>query len=112
MPQVKAGKLKAIGLTAGRSALVPEAPPLANAGVRDFNLEVWTLLGPANLSKAAQARIGRELEVVMKQPEVRQKLFEQGWPGRGHLARRHARARQRRGRDHDQDHLDQGHHLQ
>jgi tripartite-type tricarboxylate transporter receptor subunit TctC len=84
MPQVKAGKLKAIGLTAGRSALVPEVPPLANAGVRDFNLEVWVaLLGPANLSKAAQARIGRELEVVMKQPEVRQKLFEQGWQAVG-----------------------------
>ena len=67
MPQVKAGKLKAIGLTSGRSALVPELPPLADVGVKDFNLEVWTaLLGPANLSKAAQdahhARAGHHHE--------------------------------------------------
>jgi tripartite-type tricarboxylate transporter receptor subunit TctC len=84
MPQVKAGKIKAIGVTSGRSALVPEVAPLADAGVKDFNLEVWTaLLGPANLSKAAQDRISRELAIIMKAPEVRQKLFEQGWQAVG-----------------------------
>src|SRR5688572_26879582 len=84
MPQVKAGKLKAVGLTGGRSTLVPEIPPLAEAGVKDFNLEVWTaLLGPANLSKAAQDRITRELAIVMKNPEVRKRLFDQGWQAVG-----------------------------
>jgi tripartite-type tricarboxylate transporter receptor subunit TctC len=84
MPQVKAGKVKAIGLTSGRSTLVPELQPLADAGVKDFSLEVWTaLVGPANLSKQAQERITRELAVVMKSPEVRQKLFEQGWQAVG-----------------------------
>ena len=54
MPMVKAGKLRAISLTCGRSALVPEVPPQADAGVRDFNLEVWTeLVGPARITKAA-----------------------------------------------------------
>ena len=84
MPQVKAGKLKAVGLTGGRSTLVPDIPPLAEAGVKDFNLEVWTaLLGPANLSKAAQERITRELAVVMKNPDVRKRLFDQGWQAVG-----------------------------
>jgi len=83
-PQVRAGKLKAIGLTGGRSTLAPEVPSLSEAGVRDFNLEVWTaLLGPANLSKAAQDRISKELAVIMKSPEVRQRLFDQGWQAVG-----------------------------
>ncbi len=80
MPQVRAGKLKAIGLTSGRSALVPELAPLTDLGIKDFKLEVWTaLLGPANLSKTAQERISRELAIIMKSPELRQKLFDQGW---------------------------------
>ena len=84
LPQVKAGKLKAIGLTSGRSTLAPEVPSLSEAGVRDFNLEVWTaLLGPANLSKAAQERITKELALIMKSPDVRQKLFDQGWQAVG-----------------------------
>lgn len=80
LPQARAGKLKTIGLTSGRSALAPEVAPLSEIGVKDFNLEVWTaLLGPASLSTAAQARISRELAIIMKSPEVRQKLFDQGW---------------------------------
>ncbi|MBU2408167.1 MAG: tripartite tricarboxylate transporter substrate binding protein, partial [Gammaproteobacteria bacterium] len=56
--QVNAGKLKAVGVTSGRSVLAPNIPPLADAGVRDLQLEVWTaLVGPASLSKAAQARL-------------------------------------------------------
>ena len=40
--QVKAGKLRAIGITASmRSTLVPELPSLSEAGVKDFNLEIW-----------------------------------------------------------------------
>ncbi|RZI68681.1 MAG: tripartite tricarboxylate transporter substrate binding protein [Variovorax sp.] len=84
MPQIRAGKLQAIGITSGRSTLVPELAPLADAGVKDFSLEVWTaLLGPANLSKTAQDRISKELAVIMKSPEVRQRLFDQGWQAVG-----------------------------
>jgi len=84
LPQTKSGKLKAIGLTSGRSPLAPEVPPLSDAGVKDFNLEVWTaLVGPARLSKTAQERISRELALIMKMPEVRQRLFDQGWQAVG-----------------------------
>ena len=84
MPQVKAGKLKAIGVAAGRSALVPEVPPLADAGVRDFNLEVWTaVVGPATLSKAAQARLNAEIPKIMHSDETRQRLLNQGWKAAG-----------------------------
>ncbi|MCA0327823.1 MAG: tripartite tricarboxylate transporter substrate binding protein [Proteobacteria bacterium] len=80
LQHVKAGKLRIIGLTGGRSTLAPEVPPLAEAGVRDFNLEVWTaLVGPAGLSKAAQQRLAAEVPRVVRSPEVRQRLFVQGW---------------------------------
>lgn len=80
IPQVRAGKLRAIGLTSGRSTLAPDYAPLTELGVRDFGLEVWTaLLGPAGLSPEARARVTREIAVIMKNPEVRQQLFDRGW---------------------------------
>ncbi len=80
MPQVRAGKLKAIGLTAGRSPLLPEVPSLAEAGLREFNLEVWNaLVGPANLSAAAKTKLIAEVSNIVRSAEVRQKLFAQGW---------------------------------
>jgi len=84
MPHVRAGKLKAIGLAGGRSSLVPEVPPLADAGVTKVNLEVWTaLIGPANLSKAAQARLAQEVPRIIRDADTRQKLFNQGWQAVG-----------------------------
>ncbi|WP_332775526.1 Bug family tripartite tricarboxylate transporter substrate binding protein [Polaromonas sp.] len=84
LPQIKAGKLKAIGLTSGRSALATEIPPLADAEVRNFNLEVWTaLVGPAKLSKAAQARLNQEVSKAIRDNDTRQKLFNQGWQAVG-----------------------------
>ena len=84
LPQVRSGKLRAIGLTGGRSTLAPEIPPLADLGIRMNELEVWVaLVGPANLSRAAQERIARELPGLLRQPEVRQRLFNAGWQVQG-----------------------------
>ncbi|MDB5965074.1 MAG: tripartite tricarboxylate transporter substrate binding protein [Polaromonas sp.] len=84
LPQIRAGKLKAIGLTSGRSPLATEIPPLSDAEVRNFNLEVWTaLIGPANLSKAAKARLNQEVSRIIRDPDTRQKLFAQGWQAVG-----------------------------
>lgn len=84
LPQIKTGKLKAIGLTSGRSSMAPEIPPLSDAEVRNFNLEVWTaLIGPANLSKAAKARLNQEVSKIIRDNDTRQKLFNQGWQAVG-----------------------------
>ncbi len=80
MPQVKAGKLRAVGVTSARSALVPDVPPLSDAGVRDFNLEVWTaLVGPASLSKIAQDKLAAEVAKIYHDPEIQRKLLTAGW---------------------------------
>jgi tripartite-type tricarboxylate transporter receptor subunit TctC len=84
LPQVRAGKLHAVGLTGGRSTLAPEVPPLSDLGVRVDELEVWVaLVGPASLSKAAQERIARELPGLLHQPEARERLFAAGWQVQG-----------------------------
>ena len=84
LPQIRAGKLKAIGLTSSRSPLATEIPPLSDAEVRDFNLEVWTaLVGPANLSKAAKTRLDQEIYKIMRDADTRQKFFNQGWQAVG-----------------------------
>jgi len=80
MPQVRAGKLRAIGLAGGRSSLVPDIAPLAEAGIKNVNLEVWNaLIGPARLPAAAQARLAAEVPTIIRDADIRQKLFNQGW---------------------------------
>jgi tripartite-type tricarboxylate transporter receptor subunit TctC len=80
LPQVRAGKIKAIGLTGGRSTLAPDVAPLSDLGVRLNELEVWVaLVGPSNLSKAAQARLARDLPALLREADARQRLFNAGW---------------------------------
>jgi tripartite-type tricarboxylate transporter receptor subunit TctC len=80
-PQIRAGKLKAIGVTSsGRSPLVPEFPSLAEGGVRGFQLEIWTAAAaPKSLPQPIVARLSSLISDIARTPEVRQKLFQQGW---------------------------------
>ena len=84
MPHVRSGKLRAIGIASGRSTLVPEVLPLAELGLKDFNLEVWNaLIGPASLPAAALARLSLEVPRIVRDTDTRQKLFNQGWQAVG-----------------------------
>ena len=79
--QARAGKIRVLGVTsAGRSSLAPDVPSLAEAGVRGFELEIWDgVAGPASLPPAVVARLGELFSDIARSPEVRQKLFHQGW---------------------------------
>ena len=84
LPQVRAGKLHAIGLTGPRSALAPDVAPLADAGVKLIPLEVWTaLVGPAGLSKAALDRLARDVPAALREADTKQRLFNGGWDAQG-----------------------------
>ncbi|MFV0283302.1 MAG: Bug family tripartite tricarboxylate transporter substrate binding protein [Castellaniella sp.] len=85
MPQVKAGKLKAVGVTTTeRSPLVPDVPTLAEAGVKDFTLEVWdALVGPASLPAPVQKKISDSVIQILHTPEIQKKLLAQGWKAVG-----------------------------
>ena len=79
--QIKAGKLRAIGVTSsGRSPLVPELPSLAEAGVQNFNLEIWNAIAaPKSLPQPIVAKLATAFSEIARSPEVRTKLFQQGW---------------------------------
>lgn len=85
MAQVKAGRLKAIGVTsAGRSTLVPELPSLSDAGVQGFELEIWNAVAaPASMPKPVVARLSALISEIVRSPDMRQKLFSQGWQAVG-----------------------------
>jgi len=83
LPQVKAGKINAIGLTGPRSPLAPDTPSLSELGVQMDALEVWVaLVGPASLSAEAQARLAREVPAAVN-GEARERLLAGGWHGVG-----------------------------
>jgi tripartite-type tricarboxylate transporter receptor subunit TctC len=73
-PQVKDGKLRVLAtLLPRRSPLLPQAPTMAEAGLRGLSITPWGgVFGPANMPKDIVTRLSRELAVVLKAPEVRE----------------------------------------
>jgi len=86
LPQVKGGKMKAIGLTGPRSPMAPDTPSLSELGVQMDALEVWVaLVAPASLSAAAKERLAREVPAAVN-GEARERLLTSGWQGVGSSA--------------------------
>ncbi len=81
MTQVKASKLRALGTTStGRSALVPEVPSLADAGVKNYQLEIWNAVAaPASMPASHVQKLSTLVSDTVRSPEMRQRLFQQGW---------------------------------
>lgn len=79
--QLKGDKLRAIGVTSsGRSLLAPELPSMSEVGVPNFNLEIWNAVAaPASMPPAIINKLATLVSDISRSPEVRQKLFTQGW---------------------------------
>lgn len=86
--QIKAGKLKAVGVTSqARSPLVPEYPSLQEQGILGFQLEIWTAAAaPKSMPKPIVDRLSRAISEISRTPDVRGKLFQQGWQTAGTTA--------------------------
>ena len=85
LAQIRAGKLRGIGVTSsGRSPLAPELPSLQGAGVRDFDLEIWNAVAaPAGMPRAHVDQLAAAISAIVRAPEMRQRLFQQGWQAVG-----------------------------
>lgn len=79
-PQVKAGKLRAIGTsTRQRSAVLPEVPTLAESGLPNYSFDAWlAVIGPADLPRPEVDKLYQDLKKVVATPEVQQALGAQG----------------------------------
>jgi len=80
LPQVKAGKLRAIAITsATRHAMVPDVPTVAEAGVPGYEVGVWFgIVAPAGTPPAVLAKLNGELNRMLTVPDVKQKFADQG----------------------------------
>ena len=71
-PQVKDGKLRAFAaMFPNRSALLPEVPTAAEAGLGKMSLTPWGgVFGPTGMPRDVVDRLARELAVILTRPEV------------------------------------------
>jgi tripartite-type tricarboxylate transporter receptor subunit TctC len=79
LPQVRAGKLRAIGITSvKRSPIVPEVPAVAEM-IPGYDVEVsYFLLAPAGTPRDIITKLHAETTRALKQPDVVERLSRDG----------------------------------
>jgi tripartite-type tricarboxylate transporter receptor subunit TctC len=80
LPQVKAGRLRALGVTsAKRSAAAPDLPTLAEAGLTGYEISSWFgLFVPASTPAAVVDKLFKETNRVLKSPDVLERFAKEG----------------------------------
>ncbi len=80
LPQIKAGKLKAFAVTTPRrSALAPDLPTMAEAGIKDFDVFTWWgLFAPAGTPPELVKRLSVEVGKALATPDLREKWLASG----------------------------------
>ena len=81
LSHVNAGKLRALAVTgAKRSALLPNVPTLAEAGVKDADVYSWQgIAAPKGLPADVKAKLHAAIVAALNDPAVRPKLLEVGF---------------------------------
>jgi len=76
LPNIKAGRLRALGTSgAKRSAVSPEIPTVAEAGVPGFEASAWFgVIAPAKTPPAIVSRLNSEIVKFMRAPDTAERL--------------------------------------
>lgn len=77
---VKINRMRALGVgSKQRSAIAPEIPTINESGLPGYEMSSWFgLLAPAGTPATIVTRLQQEIARILKQAEVREKLFAQG----------------------------------
>lgn len=81
LPHIKAGKLKALAVTGDkRSAVLPDVPTLAEAGVSGVDVFSWqAVAAPKGLPKDVNDKLHAALVNALNDPELRKQFADQGF---------------------------------
>ncbi|MBC8022535.1 MAG: tripartite tricarboxylate transporter substrate binding protein [Burkholderiales bacterium] len=79
-PNVRAGKLKALGTSGkSRSTVLPEAPTISEAGVPGYDAVIWLgIMAPAGTPRAIVDRLNAEITRAVNAPEMKDAWAKQG----------------------------------
>ena len=80
LPQVKAGKVKALAVTSAvRSPLVPQVPTLTEKALPGYVASTWyAMFAPAGTPTPIVNLLNKTLNTVLKDPQINKQLVEQG----------------------------------
>src|SRR4029077_12781694 len=80
LPQVKAGRIRALAVTTGaRIAAEPSIPTIAEAGVPGYDVSNWhALIGPKGVPRAVVERMNSEVTKIIRVKDMEDRLRGDG----------------------------------
>ena len=80
LPHLQAKTIKPLAVTSAKATdILPGVPALAEAGLKDYEAELWyVVIAPAGLPPALAAKINADVVKIVKSPEMQKKLADQG----------------------------------
>lgn len=71
LPHVRSGRLRLLGVSsAKRTAALPDAPTVAEAGVAGYEAGIWWgLLGPAGMPQPIVRKLNTEVAAIVREPD-------------------------------------------
>jgi tripartite-type tricarboxylate transporter receptor subunit TctC len=80
LTHIRAGKLRALAVTgATRNATLPDVPTIAESGLPGYECSLWqAIVAPTGTPAAIIARLNREANAVLNDPDVRAAFTKQG----------------------------------
>lgn len=80
LPHAKAGRIRALAVTTStRYAGLPEVPTVAESGLPGYETVAWFgLFAPAGTPREVVVRLNREVNAILAEPDVRERLLAIG----------------------------------